>query len=188
VLTCAGFVGCANCAASFIVVIGSTPPPTGPSTVQLNPQQGTFMNTTARPSVALAGVALAIAALTTGPAMAGDDSAGMRVVRDPVTGQVRAPTHEEFKAMQDEEKAAKAVSRSAVSAPADPAATASKVRRADGSLGMRVGESFLSFAVVTRKTDGSLAMDCVTGADAAEQVVRGKIAPSKNKEHGHDHQ
>jgi hypothetical protein len=149
------------------------------------------MNTTARHSAALAGVALAIAALTTGPAMAGDETAGMRVVRDPVTGQVRAPTHEEFKTMQDEEKAekaAKSVSRSASSAPADAAAATSQVRRADGSLGMRVGESFLSFAVVTRKTDGSLAMDCVTGADAAEEVVRGKTAPSKNKEQRHDHQ
>ena len=146
------------------------------------------MNTIGRHPFALAGMALAISALASPVAMAGDEAAGMRVVRDPVTGQVRAPTHEEFKAMQDEEKAARAAARTAgsASAGATAAPAPSQVRRADGSVGMRVGESFLSFAVVTRKTDGSLDMDCVTGADTAEQVVRGKAPQTKKKEHRHD--
>ena len=144
----------------------------------------------AKTPLAIASAALALSALTSPAAIAGNDSAGMRVVRDAVTGELRAPTHEEFKAMQEEEKAAKAAARAAgtESAEAAPAAP-TRVQRADGSKGMRVGDAFLSFAVVTRKADGTLAMDCVTGADAAEKVVKGKTPAAKNtKERGHEHQ
>lgn len=142
--------------------------------------------------LAFASAALALAAFASPAAVAADDNAGMRVVRDGVTGELRAPTHEEFKAMQDEEKAAKAAARTAGgSAPAATSAPPTRLQRADGSKGMRVGDAFLTYSVVTRKADGSLDMDCVTGADAAEKIVSGKkpaVTSKGTKEHGHDHQ
>ena len=138
----------------------------------------------------MASVALAAAlAMPTAMAADRDGGNGMRVVRDPVTGQLRAPTHEEFKKMQEEERAAKA---SAPAARATSAASASasapvQMQRADGSRGMRVGKAFMSYAVVTRKSDGSLDMDCVTGDESAQMVVQGGAVAAPAKSEGHDH-
>ena len=143
---------------------------------------------------ALAGAALCLAAFATPTAMAGNDSIGMRVVRDPVSGQLRAPTHEEFKAMQDEEKAARAAARTPATAAAEAAAAPVRVQGPGGAKGVRAGDAFLSYAVVTRQADGSLDTACVTGAEAAEKLVLAKpaaatsAAKSTKKGHDHDHQ
>ena len=112
----------------------------------------------------------------------------MRIVRDPVTGQLRAPTPEEFQAIEAQELKAKAAAR-ATTAPVAP----TEVRRADGSAKLMLDESQMSYAVVTRNADGSLTEHCVTGADAAQKVLSGKkvslVKNGKNaKEHAHDHE
>jgi hypothetical protein len=146
------------------------------------------MNISRNPLV-VASVALAAAlAMPTAMAADKDGSNGMRVMRDPVTGQLRAPTHEEFKQMQEDERAAKASSPAARTAPASIAAPV-QLQRQDGSRGMRVGKAFMSYAVVTRKSDGSLDMDCVTGDESAQKVVQGAVvAPAKSEGHDHDAQ
>ena len=106
---------------------------------------------------------------------------GLRVVKDPVTGQLRAPTAEEIKAMQDQENKAKAAQRSA------PAARTMPRRNAYGGLSHNVGERFMTYSVVRRDADGNLTMQCVTGAEAAEQALTQASAPA-GQEDGHDPQ
>jgi len=115
------------------------------------------------------------------------DGVGMRIVRDPVTGQLRAPTADEAKAMDEAEAKARADR-----AAANPAGTADsrapvEVRTSNG-VRYRVNDSFLSYSVITRKADGSLAMQCVTGKEAAEKLVRDpKAAISTVTSEEHDH-
>lgn len=137
---------------------------------------------------------LSFLTLVAAPAAQAADAVGMRIVRDPVTGQLRAPTAEEAKAM--DEQAAKA---RADKAAADPAGTAAdspppmEFRQSNG-VRYRVGDSFLSYSVVTRGADGKLDMQCVTGKEVAEKLVRDPKAmmsvPTStiDKEHGHAHQ
>jgi len=130
---------------------------------------------------------LAVLVLAASSAAQAADGAGMRIVRDPVTGQLRAPTPEEFQAIEAQELKAKSTTRAAT--PAAPG----MVRRGDGSAKAVLDESQMSYAVVTRNADGSLTEHCVTGADAAQKVLSGKKEPlsknSKNtKEHAHDHE
>jgi len=107
--------------------------------------------------------------------------AGMRVVRDPVTGQLRAPTAEEFKAMQDQEDKEKGSARSAAPARTMP------VRNAHGGLSHHVGERFMTFSVMKRDADGNMTMVCVPGAEAAEKAVN-QTSPVAKEEGGHAHQ
>jgi hypothetical protein len=136
-----------------------------------------------------AGLAAVMSALvlSLSPAAQAADGVGMRIVRDPVTGQLRAPNADEAKAMDDAEAKARADR-----AAANPAGTADsrapvEVRTSNG-VRYRVNDSFLSYSVITRKADGSLAMQCVTGKDAAEKLVRDpKAAISTVTGEEHDH-
>jgi len=114
-------------------------------------------------------LALAAATFVASPASHAAEAPGMRIVKDPVTGELRAPTHEEFKAMQDQQLRERALTRSAA-----PAAAPVAVRNADGSVKIMLDESQMSYAVVTRNGDGSLTEHCVTGAVAASKLVSGK--------------
>jgi len=131
-------------------------------------------------------VALAVVSLSALPTAQAAE-AGMTVVRDADTGKLRAPTAEEFKALE-----AQRLKSSAGKAEAPrPAPVA--VRRPDGSMSVTLDESHMSYAVVTRNADGTLTEQCVTGADAANKAVSGKKVPSAKsasnaKEHGHEHQ
>jgi len=136
-----------------------------------------------------AGLAAVMSALVLSfsPAAQAADGVGMRIVRDPVTGQLRAPTADEAKAMDDAEAKARADR-----AAANPAGTADsrapvEVRTSNG-VRYRVNDSFLSYSVMTRKADGTLAMQCVTGKEAAEKLVRDpKAAISTVTSEEHDH-
>jgi hypothetical protein len=136
-----------------------------------------------------AGLAAVMSALVLSfsPAAQAADGVGMRIVRDPVTGQLRAPTADEAKAMDDAEAKARADR-----AAANPAGTADsrapvEVRTSNG-VRYRVNDSFLSYSVISRKADGTLAMQCVTGKDAAEKLVRDpKAAISTVTSEEHDH-
>lgn len=85
---------------------------------------------------------------------------GMVVVRDAQTGQLRAPTPAEARAL-----APKATS--AMTAQGKP----SMVTHASGARQVHLGERGLVYSVVTRDADGKLAEQCVHGADAADRAV-----------------
>lgn len=130
--------------------------------------------------------ALALCALAgTAGAQALPESNGMRVVRDPVTGRLRAPTAEEFKAMQAQEAARQ---RAAGVQPAAARAPINVVRRADGSSSARLDESTMTYSVVTRAADGKFTEHCVTGAHAADRLVKAKAKDFavNTKERGDD--
>ena len=126
--------------------------------------------------------ALAVVALASASAVHAVD-AGMTVVKDPDTGLLRAPTADEFKALQAQsirENAGKA-------AQVQEAPVA--IRRADGATRLTLGENHMSYAVVTRNADGTLTEQCVTGADTANRIVSGKKVTTVQtaKGHLHDH-
>jgi hypothetical protein len=86
----------------------------------------------------------------------------MVVVRDPLTGELRAPTPAERKALA---AAPNAALRTA--APLAPQA----IRNADGSRKVRLGERGQVYEVVRRAPDGTLAGQCVHGAQAASRAL-----------------
>ena len=81
---------------------------------------------------------------------AGQES--MVVVRDPLTGQLRAPTADELKELR-----AKAPASAGLAAPR----AAATMNRRDGSRGVRLGEKSMVYEVVTRGPDGKLTSECV---------------------------
>lgn len=113
---------------------------------------------------------------------------GMRVVKDAQTGQLRAPTADEFKAMQAQENAARSAKKKnlgILSHSEEP----KMVRHKRGGLKMELTEDTMVFSVVTRNADGSLAMQCVTGADAAQKAVNQPAASTStvHLDEGHNH-
>ena len=100
-----------------------------------------------------------------------------RAFKDPATGQLRAPEHDEQAAAR-EAAAAKAASPAARSAEQ----RASAMRRfsgivpltaTNGATGRRLDTSRLSFAVAKRNGDGSVSTDCVAGESAAQAALHG---------------
>jgi hypothetical protein len=108
------------------------------------------------------------------PASAAAQDPGMVVVRDPQTGQLRAPTPAELQALRPPP----AVAPRAAARPA-------LVTSPDGSRHLRMGEQGMVYSVVTRAGDGKLAGQCVQGEDAAEAVVK-QSAAGHNQERGHE--
>jgi len=81
---------------------------------------------------------------------------GMVVVRDPLTGQLRAPTADELKELHARTPAA-----AGLAAPRTPV----PLTRTDGARGLRLGEKGMVYDVVTRASDGKLTHQCVQGED-----------------------
>jgi hypothetical protein len=102
---------------------------------------------------------------------------GMVVVRDAQSGQLRAATPAEIKALHEQNKALH---------PAKPVQEQA-VRRQDGTLRKRLGESGMVFEVITRDADGKLVTQCVNGEQAAEAAVK-HVSPAahRNEEPYHD--
>lgn len=146
------------------------------------------------PTAALgSALGLAMMSVLAAPAaLAAQDEPGAQVVRDADTGKLRAPSHEEHKALREQQREARKADsadqdrRGLVSGTVAPA----PVRRANGSVALELDESSMSYAVMTRRPDGSLAMQCVTGPQAATRALRDAKsgASTSGKEHGHDHQ
>jgi hypothetical protein len=109
---------------------------------------------------------------------------GMVVVRDAQTGQLRAPTAAEARAL------APAPTASAAMRAAPPA----MVTHPDGGRHVKLGERSLVYTIVTRGADGKLHDQCVQGAAAAEKAVHSSAPASASTssptaahgEHGHD--
>ena len=88
------------------------------------------------------------------------DQQGMVVVRDAKTGQLRAPTASESRALAPK-------STPSLAPPARP----SMITHASGARQVKLGERGLVYSVVTRDSNGKLDDQCVHGAGAAEHAV-----------------
>ena len=104
-------------------------------------------------------------------------ASGMVAVRDAQTGNMRAPTAAELRAL--------AGAPGATAAQGTPQAQSASVR-ADGTRSLKLGERGMVYSVVTRAPDGTLAEQCVHGAGVADHAVN--AATPSNKEQGHEHQ
>ncbi|GAB3471374.1 hypothetical protein GCM10027321_43150 [Massilia terrae] len=87
---------------------------------------------------------------------------GMVVARDPLTGELRAPTPAERKALNASPKASLRAA-----APVAPQA----IVNPDGSRKVRLGERGQVYEVVRRAPDGKLTGQCVQGEDAAGRAL-----------------
>lgn len=109
---------------------------------------------------------------------------GMVVVRDAETGQLRAPTSLEARALHPRTNASAA--RAAAPAPR-------MIIGPGGRRSVQLGERQMVYSVVTRDAEGKLAEQCVHGDHAAERAVQGApqqghthSASTKPEEHLHE--
>jgi hypothetical protein len=102
---------------------------------------------------------------------------GMVVVRDPQTGQLRAPTPAERQALTR----GPAASLRAMG-PAVPLSS-QVVRNPDGSRKLKLGQRGQVFEVVTRTPDGKLTEQCVQGEDAASRALQQPATPHQEPRH-----
>ncbi len=137
----------------------------------------------------LAVAAALLAAGTLAAPAAFAQASGLTVTKDPVTGQLRAPTAEEAQALRqaaDKGRTGQAAAqpRGLLTGRVNP----QPVMHANGTVEQELDESSQSFSVAVRKPDGSIETACVTGADAAQAIVSGKKSLRKTaKVHGHEH-
>ena len=111
--------------------------------------------------------------------------AGLKVVRDSVSGQLRAPTGAEAQAMAEQDMAnLKAKGKASVGILTGTEAPQQQMT-ASGAVRMELSEDTMVYSVVKRAADGSLEMQCVTGAAAAKKFVNSK-SPATKQEHKHD--
>ena len=119
-----------------------------------------------RAMVACGAIAVSSAAFAAGEAPEG----GMVVVRDPQTGELRAPTPAEFRALTG-------LATSLQAGQAAPAAPS--VRRPDGTVRRSMGSESMTYSVISRGKDGKLSIECISGEHAAHDAAGGK-------EHSHE--
>jgi hypothetical protein len=93
-----------------------------------------------------------------------------RVTRDSVTGELRAPTAAEVKAMDSGKRSTRAVG--VLSGKADPQA----VHMPDGTVMQELTTDSLMYSVARKNADGSISQYCVHGEEAAQRLVKGKQA------------
>ena len=104
------------------------------------------------------------------PASAGApvSASGSVVFVDPVTRKIRKPSASEIGALRSQSQAA--VAKRPATAPV-------LLHGPGAAVGILLDESDMSFTVATRKADGTIAIDCVTG-DAADHAAAGHAAHS----------
>ncbi|MBB5019692.1 hypothetical protein HNQ59_003000 [Chitinivorax tropicus] len=106
----------------------------------------------------------------------------MKVYRDPTTGHLREPEHDEVKAAAPLTRTKRSMAVQPMSASE---ATPQTRRTRSGGIAMTVPEDQMNYSVAIRKADGSLDMHCVKGEQAAEELVKNP-APNKQKEQNND--
>ena len=94
---------------------------------------------------------------------------GMTVVRDPATGQLRAPTADELRELHNKRAQTRI-------APATPQSTV----RPDGTRKLELGERGMVYSVITRAPNGQLKRDCIHAKDAVDALQKHEEA-----KHGH---
>jgi len=101
----------------------------------------------------------------------GPGAAHLMVARDPVTGELRAPTAAEREAL-------KAIAKKALSRVGEPTLVETLP---DGRVRARLGPEHARFSVVRRNPDGTLSSDCVAAGKvdaAASAAVPAASAPA----------
>jgi hypothetical protein len=120
-----------------------------------------------QPRLALAaGAAALLLSLSQTAAMAADE--GLKVVRDPVTGALRAPTAEESRKL---DSPAATEARGVLSGRLNPPV----VRHANGMKSVELTSQQTMYSVVTRNADGTLQKHCVSSAEQSERLASGQI-------------
>ena len=139
-------------------------------------------------------ICVALVALTalasSPPAEAADpaSSSSLRVIKDPVTGQLRMPTAAEAAAMDAEAAKLKSRQKSALT-NTDGEDAPPEFEAEGGLIGAPMNETGLSYSVAYRKTDGSIELRCTQGKAAAERIVSGNKLPLTAidaREHRHE--
>jgi hypothetical protein len=102
------------------------------------------------------------------------DASSQIVVRDAASGQLRAATPEEAQALHSSRASAATLRKSAV-------ATAPQSRfHSSGARGARLTDEFMSYSVVVRQPDGSMATLCFESKEAADEAIRAAAAAKTN--------
>jgi hypothetical protein len=99
----------------------------------------------------------------------GATAAGAMVFIDPVTGKIVQPTEAQMGRL------APSPERAGPKAKA-PVVT---IQGPGGAVGMMLGPESLSYSIATRASDGKIALDCVTGDQAAKRIVAGESGNTK---------
>ncbi len=124
-----------------------------------------------RVSILTTAAVAALAAMACAPALAAAD-AGMRAARDAQTGQVRAPTAEESKALDAAAAKVRAAKGDRRVGMASGKINPQAVTHADGTVEQELDESSMSYSVARRNADGTVEMVCVQGKDAASKAMK----------------
>lgn len=135
----------------------------------------------ALPAAALLLATLAAPALadTAAPAQA-PAADNLRVVVDPETGKLRAPTAAEIKASDDRAsaaRAARAAAQGAARSTATPAAEPLVKAYPNGARRARLTDAFHSHSVAVVRADGTLDTQCYETKDAATKALQGARTP-----------
>lgn len=113
-------------------------------------------------------VAMAAMAVVAGAPLAVSASENAQVVRDAETGQLRAPTAEEAKAL-----------RAAGGRAAASASGQREIRHKNGTVEMVLDNSTLMYSVARRNADGSITQACVQGEDKAQAATQAPASFAK---------
>jgi len=98
-------------------------------------------------------------------------ASGSVVFVDPTTRKIRKPGPSEIGAQRSQSQSQAAV----VARPTTPPVL---IHGASGAEGILLDDSHMNFMVATRKADGKIALECVTGRDAADRAVTDHAAQS----------
>jgi len=123
------------------------------------------------------GAAVAALALAAPVAMAAEE--GARVARDAKTGELRLPNAKELRALQGPTTAPRGLLTGRLSPQP-------RVLR-NGTKAVELTGEQMSYSVMTRQADGSLAMQCVDNAEEAQRLVEGGAVAASLKPKEHDH-
>jgi len=99
------------------------------------------------------------------------DANAQVVVRDAATGQLRAATPEEAQALHASRAGVATLRKSAV------AATPQARFHPSGARGARLTDEFMSYSVVVRQPDGSLATLCFESREEADAALKAAASP-----------
>ena len=123
--------------------------------------------------------ALALALAMTAPMVASAAEA-LRVVRDPATGELRAPNAAEAAAFEKAEaqlRQAQAGAKGKASVNKGP----TEIRYADGTVETKLGEDSMMYSVVSSDENGNLSFDCLPAEEAKKFVKATKSTKAKAK-------
>ncbi len=127
-------------------------------------------------------IQIAVAAVAVALSLAAPAAHAMRVVKDAVTGELRAPNAVEAAAFEKAEAQLRA-SKGAAAGGRQPArVTGVETRYPDGTVETSMGEDTHMYSVVSTTAEGALQMDCVPAQEAHKlmQSSSKKSSPAKS--------